>query len=377
MDASLIDAMHKRIYDDEFWFDSVIVVKNGYIVYEDYPSGNYNENSSHILHSATKSVTSMLIGTAIKNGFIEGVDSSVLDYFPDKTFANMSDAKQTITLEHILTMTPGLEWDEWSLPYDDLRNDLIASLMSGDIVQYLLDKPMVADPGEKWTYNTGCSNLLPHIIQRATNVSGITYARDYLFSPLGISSFAWRVVDGAPLGGHELFMRPRDMAKLGYLYLMNGTWDGQEIVTPDWVAESTKTHVDLDEKYPSWINDGYGYQWWTMKYDGWYYANGQDGQMICVLNDYNMVVVCTGYTKAGPYNAKDGPGPMIIRNYLIPAIERFTPHPTTTSRTEVPSYIFVLIFGIPAAVTVPLLAVRAFQKRSAQRTHDASCSPLN
>ena len=336
MDPDIIDEMNRTIYDEDYWFDSLIVVRNGYIVYEDYPSGEYNENSSHILHSATKSVSSMLIGTAIKEGFIEGVDTPILDFFPDRIFANMSEAKENITLKHILTMTPGLEWDEWSFPYEvgELRNDLMAALASGDIVQYLLDKPMVAEPGEEWTYNTGCSNLLPHIIQKTSNISGIAYTKEYLFNPLGITTFLWRVVNGAPLGGHELYMKPRDMAKLGYLYLMNGTWDGQEIVTEDWIAESTSTHVDLSEKYSWWLRDGYGYQWWTMKYENWYYANGQDGQMICVLDDYDMVVVCTGYSEIGPMNSKDGPGPIVIRDYLIPAIEEYDERLTNTSQTE-------------------------------------------
>ena len=336
MNSTILNEMNRTIYEDDYWFDSLIVVKNGYIVYEDYPSGDFNENKSHVIHSATKSVSSILIGTAIQQGFIDGVDSKILDYFPDKTFENMSPEKENITLKHILTMTPGLEWDEWSFPYDinEPRNDLMASLVSGDGVQYLLNKPIIANPGEEWIYNTGCSNLLTHLIQRTSNISGITYAKEYLFNPLGISSFVWKALNGAPLGGHELFMKPRDMAKLGYLYLMNGTWDGQEIVTEDWIEESTSTHVDLNEKYSWWLRDGYGYQWWTMKYEDWYYANGQDGQMICVLDDYDMVVVCTGYSEIGPMNSKDGPGPIVIRDFLIPAIQQFTEIPSTNTTTE-------------------------------------------
>ncbi len=136
MNPDIINEMNRTIYEEDYWFDSLIVVKNGYIVYEDYPSGDYNENTSHILHSATKSVSSMLIGTAIKEGFIEGVDTRILDFFPEKTFSNMSEEKENITLKHILTMTPGLEGDEWSFPYEGgkLKNDLMASLVAGDIM---------------------------------------------------------------------------------------------------------------------------------------------------------------------------------------------------------------------------------------------------
>ncbi len=355
MNSTIINEMNRTIEEEDYWFDSLIVVKNGYIVYEDYPSGNYNENMSHIIHSATKSVSSMIIGTAIRQGLIDNVDVKIMYYFPDKTFENMSPEKENLTLEHILTMTPGLEWDEWSYPYDDARNDLIASINSRDPVQYLLDKPMVAEPGEEWTYNTGCSNLLSFIIARVTNTTGTSYARENLFYPLGIKSFVWRVINDVPLGGHELFMKPRDMAKLGYLYLMNGTWDGQEIVTKEWIRESTKTHVELNEKYSWWLKDGYGYQWWTMKNEGWYYANGQDGQMICVLDDYDMVVVCTGYSEIGPMNSKDGPGPKVIRNYLIPAIQQFSGSASTNNTTETidPMSNYGIIIS---ALAIPIIA---------------------
>ncbi|MHA2423927.1 MAG: serine hydrolase domain-containing protein [Candidatus Thorarchaeota archaeon] len=354
MNSTIIDEMNSTIYEEDYWFDSLIVVKNGYIVYEDYPSGDFDANNLHIIHSATKSVSSMLIGTAIQQGFIDSVDTKILDYFPEMNFENMSPEKENITLRHIMTMTPGLEWDEWSYPYeaDELRNDLIASLASGDGVQYLLDKPMIASPGEEWVYNTGCSNLLTHLIQETSDMSGLTYANEYLFYPLGITRYLWVALNGAPLGGHELYMTPRDMAKLGYLYLMNGTWNGQEIVTCEWIEESTRTHVDLREAYSFWRRDGYAYQWWTMKNEGWYYANGQDGQMICVLDEYDMVVVCTGYSELGPMNARDGPGPVVIRNFLIPSIEMFNEEDTTAGGSD-----FLNDYGtILVATSIPIIA---------------------
>jgi CubicO group peptidase (beta-lactamase class C family) len=343
MSSEYLLKMNETIFEEGLWFDAVIIVKNGYIVYEEYPSGNYSSNSLHILHSATKSITSGLMGVAITQEYIDNVSEKILDFFPDKTFQNMSPEKESITLEHILTMTPGLEWDEWSYPYDDPQNDLIASLLSGDTVQYLLDKPIIYSAGEHWTYNTGCSNLLIKIIERATGMTGVDYVIDNLFGPLGITTFFWRPdSQGSILGGHELWLRPRDMAKFGFLYLNNGTWNGEQIISSDYVATSGDTYVGIYKWHPYWPGIGYGYQWWTDIKDHYYTANGQDGQMIYVIQNHDLVVVFCGYTETYPYNSLDGPGPRMLNDYILPAIEQFNDTTTiTTNSTESVSQILV------------------------------------
>ena len=276
--------------------DSVVVVRNGYIVFEEYPGGRYSKSMIHIIHSTTKSVISALIGIAIEEGYIDGIDQKMVDLFPERSIANLDSRKESITLEHMLTMTAGMEWDEWRYAYSDPQNHYIQSINSSDPVQYILDLPMATDPGEVWNYNGGTSDLLSALITKITGQDTLLFAREFLFDPLGVPVLAWnRINQGIRMGGGGLYLTPRDMAKFGYLYLHNGTWDGKQVVPADFVAESVKTQSFFSE------SSGYGYQsWWTLPQQGVYYAAGSDGQRIYVVPALDMVVVFTSYIPDNP-----------------------------------------------------------------------------
>lgn len=284
MDATALEAVYDDVEASGADVRSLLVVRHGYIVAEEYFTPQlYDVNNTHILFSVTKSVVSCLIGIAIDLGFIDNTSQLLLDFFPERTVANMSTWKEEITLEDVLMMRSGFQWDEDN--YDEY-NDFFAMRDSADWVQYVLDRPMAYEPGSTFYYNSGNSHLLAAIINVTTGMTPLSFADQYLFEPLGISQRAWTIdPQGINFGGSNLALRPRDMAKFGLLYLNNGTWDDSQIVSSEWVERSSSgpstpyTHVS------------YGYQWWIDDQHNWYSARGYNGQFIYVIGEQDIVVV--------------------------------------------------------------------------------------
>ena len=298
MDSTKLDQMMEYIENMDkggLPINSVLVVRHGHIVLEEYPQPDYDQDTAEDIRSTTKSFASALIGIAIEEGFIEGIEQKMVDLFPDRTIENLDSRKESITLEHMLTMTAGLEWNEWRYPYTDPRNDYLKALYSADPVQYVLDLPMMEEPGVRWNYNGGTSDLLSALITEATGYDTLSFAQEFLFGPLGISEVSWsQDRHGMYYAGFGLHLTARDMAKFGYLYLNNGMWDGEQIVPADFVAEAVKTQSFFSE------SSGYGYQsWWTYPQRGVYYAAGIYGQRIYVVPDLDMVVVFTASMSVG------------------------------------------------------------------------------
>ena len=252
---------------------------------------------------------------AIDQGLIEGVDEKALAYFPE--YAHLSDeGKDAITLEHLLTMTSGLEWNEMGLPYTNRGNDLIQLFWVSDPIEYILSKPVVHEPGTSWYYNGGGTNLLGEVIREATGSRMDAFAERYLFEPLGISDYEWDHINPEMIhASGNLRLRPRDMAKLGYLFLNDGIWQGKRVVSEEWIEESTKGHVKLGQ------SGAYGYQWWLKTYSAGsktvdsFYAAGWGGQKILVFPSLDMVVVFTG----GNYVEQD-PTDEIVTRHVLPAV---------------------------------------------------------
>ncbi|MFX1476324.1 MAG: serine hydrolase domain-containing protein, partial [Promethearchaeota archaeon] len=303
----------------DYAVDSVMVVRHGYVVLEEYLSV-YTETSLHTLQSVTKSIASILMGIAIHQGYITSVSERVVDFFPDLTIANMDERKEQLTLEHLLTMTTGFDWDEWTYGYDDIEhNNLAAMHASPDAVQYVLDRPMAYEPGEMWVYCSGASILLGEIVERATGQDLNAFARANLFDPLGIGPVVWyRAPGGYYHTGGGLFMTSRDMARIGYLMLNHGTWEGsQTILSPEYAATSTANLVQL----PVSNDFGYGFQWWYFLDFDIYFANGYYDQKIFVDPSRDLVVVFTCSIADGDYY----PANYLFLNYILPAIDDYTP----------------------------------------------------
>ncbi|MEE4193571.1 MAG: serine hydrolase [Anaerolineae bacterium] len=278
MDGQKLAAIAEYIEENNIAIDSVLVVKDGYIVGEYYFNG-YDQNELHVQYSVTKSITSALVGIALEEGSIENIDQTLVDFFPNQDFLDESSKK--ITLEQILTMRTGLDWTEGNSGY-------YALMAANDPVAYMLSLPVVEEPGNAFGYCSGCSFLLSAIVQESVGMNTADFAKEELFSPLGIDDFQWETLsNGIPNGGWGLYLTPRDMAKFGYLYLNEGLWNGQQIIPAAWVSASVEPVRPVSDTV------GYGYQWWIFPEDRIYAAQGLYGQKIFVIPETNMVVVIT------------------------------------------------------------------------------------
>ncbi|MFW9958898.1 MAG: serine hydrolase domain-containing protein [Candidatus Odinarchaeota archaeon] len=287
MSSAALDEMMQFIEDSGAPIRGLVVTRNGYIVKE-YYSSYYTVNSTHHIFSCTKSFTSTLIGIAIKEGFIDNVSQRVLGFFPEMTIENMDSRKGNMTIEHVLTMTTGLDWNEHNISYNDPSNMYNQMFGSDNPVQFFLDLPTMYDPGTHWVYTTGASHLLSAVIQKATNMSTRNFAEEYLFGPLNISIGGWNVdPQGINNGGTQLYISTRTMAKLGLLYLNNGTWNTREILSEDYVTQASSSHVGIN------AGTAYGYQWWIDTANDIFSARGSEGQYIFVAPEYNVVVAIT------------------------------------------------------------------------------------
>jgi CubicO group peptidase (beta-lactamase class C family) len=299
-----LDDMLEEIRSRGIGADSVTVVRDGYVVLNEYFS-TY-EGEPHIIYSCTKSVVSTLIGIAIEEGYIEGLDVRVLDLFPDRTAANMNDWKEKMTLRDLLTMTAGFDARD-SYLYD--WEGLTTMHESPDALQYVLDLPVIEEPGTRFEYTNGVSHLLSCIITETTGMSALEFGREHLFEPLGIHDVEWHTDSMDRNWGYSrIYITPHDMAKLGYLFLNAGQWDGTQIVPEEWVEEATTKHVDAT------ILDGYGYQWWVSR-NGYYSAVGYKGQFIHVVPDLDLVAVFTSRNEVDFDRILS-----LLETYVIPAV---------------------------------------------------------
>ena len=305
MDSALLAEMLGEIATGGF-IHSVLVVRNGYIVLDAY-FHPHTKGIKQDVADVTKSITSALVGIAIDQGAIDGVDQRVLDFFPDT--ADPDPKMEAMTIEHLLTMTTGLLWSR------TVASDSLDQMMGSDNwVQFVLERPMPKEPGGGMNYNSGASHLLSAITQKATGMTAISFAEKHLFEPLGIADVSWASdPQDVNNGGSGVFITQHDMAKFGYLYLNRGTWDGRELVPTEWVDASTERHTT----HPWWIP--YGYQWWVYP-AGPFAAMGQGGQVVFVVPEIDAVVVFTGGT--GPPTTL-WPSQVVTKdlldNFIIPA----------------------------------------------------------
>jgi CubicO group peptidase (beta-lactamase class C family) len=314
VDSEVLVRMFDYIEQQEAEVHAVLVVRNGYTVLEAY----YPPYGPHIRHSTAsvgKSFTGALVGIAIREGYIEGVDQKVADFFPGRSDFQDDPLKQAMTIEHLLTMTSGLDWPESAASYSSSGNIMNQMMRSSDWVRFVLDRPMATVPGAVFNYSSGASHLLSAIIQEATSERTFSFAQTYLFEPLGISSVSWPSdPHGIAFGAGGLRLTPRDMAKFGQLYLQGGVWNGKQIVPAKWVEASVARQVSAHG-----AASYYGYQWWV-RGNGIYAAHGYRGKRIFVIPDLEMVVVVTADLSGNLPS-------VLLSSFIIPAARSSEPLP--------------------------------------------------
>ncbi len=333
LDSNIIEDMYVNISNNYLLFHSILISRDGYIIHDEYledfkPSGKNSydlvndpylqqiHEDRHAIWSITKSVTSLLVGIAIDNGHINSVSQKLFDIFPDKwdpSFGN--ETKKDITIEHLLTMSSGLQWNEEQDAFVDWGPN-------GYTLTYILNKTLVHEPGTTFEYSTGSMDLLASILQNKTNMKLADYAQQYLFDPIGINSSDVEWLEGnwewgsgslpnISHGGFGIYITPRALTRIGELCLNMGNWNGTQVISEDWIQKASTTHI-IPADTESGIS--YGYLFWIR--DNFYSGVGAFGQQLSIIPDLDMVVTFTSnfYPDALPPYPSN-----MINYYIIPA----------------------------------------------------------
>lgn len=285
---------------DNLNIDSILVIKDNQLVFEQYFPGetvngtsvNYDKNTNHAVFSVSKSITSLAVGIAIDQGFIFSVDDAPVDYLSEHSDVLSVGEKANLTLNDSLSMQAGFTWNELT------GNSFQQFSQAADSVSFVVSQPLASTPGTSFTYNTGVTHMVGEVINGATGMNMDDYTNTHLFNDMNITNFSWnRHADGTVLAGSGLNITPRDMAKIGQLMLNEGAWNGSELVSADWVEQSTLPQANMTSTPTA---NGYGYFWWLRDFalennttTPAFFAAGYGGQYIYVLPELDMVVVFT------------------------------------------------------------------------------------
>ena len=307
---------------------AVLVVRRGKLALERYYDGEderwgdplgrvvFGPEVKHDLRSVSKSVVGLLYGIALDKGQVPALDQPLVDHFPAYPDLAADPDRRRITAAHALTMTMGLDWSE-DLPYSDPRNSESAMELAPDRYRYVLGRPIVSAPGERWVYSGGATALLARLIVQGSGQPLLDYARETLFAPLGITDAEWVAGrDGEAAAASGLRLRPRDLAKLGQVVLDRGRWGERQVVPADWLAESFEARAEVGGGLE------YGYQWWLgrLQTNGarWVAGFGNGGQRLAIFPGLDLAVV----VMAGRYNQAEAwklPVSVLV-DYVFPAL---------------------------------------------------------
>lgn len=267
---------------------SFVLIRNGFLISEHYFHGQ-SQDDLHDIRSATKTIVSTLIGVAIQNQFINSVDDKVIEYLPELKSVSGDSTINTITIEHLMNMASGIEWNEH-------KGDLLAWMNKTSPTSYLLSKDFVKEPGLQFNYNSATVHLLNLIIEASSEMTVMEFSNTYLFEPLGIKRIEWpKLKDGRPNGGFGIRIHPLDLAKIGQLFLNKGIWGNKRILSQDWIEAVMNPQMDLKKKFGALNDSKYGYLWWSGQYKSHkvYFALGYAGQFLAIIPSLKIIVCVT------------------------------------------------------------------------------------
>ncbi len=315
---------------------NILIFRNNKLVFEQYFQGNalnfniadlngeqmeYNRETDHFIASISKSVTSVIVGVAINMGYISDLNKKIIDYFPE--YADiLIDGKENITVENLLTMRCGLEFDENTFLYNDPRSDTYQMINSQDPLRYVLSKPLITTPGTEFHYNTGTTNILAAIIAKETGETFFNWANANFFDAMNIEGGKWSMMaNGVPLASGGLYLRARELSKIGLMFLNDGMWLGKQFIAANWIEKSVHEHVSVGNSF--FENTSYGYQWWisnltvNKKACKCYFGAGWGDQFLFVIPELELVVEFNsgnfaGAGKISPLN--------LLYDYILKAV---------------------------------------------------------
>lgn len=289
--------------------NAILVLKENYIVFEKYYN-DHNKNDLHPVMSITKSIISILIGIAIDKGYIKDVNEKILDFFPEYKSRDIDCLIRRVTIKDLLTMTSGILWQNRGM-----KEPLLDRMKrSKDWTEFILTLPIESNLVDRFLYNSSSSHLLSIIISKSTNMSAKEFSKKYLFSHLGIEDIKWETdPQGNSIGGYGLSLKPRDMAKIGQLYLNNGIWNNDNVLSGNWIKTSTIPYSNGNDI------GKYGYHWWISKDSRRhiYFALGYGGQYIINVPQKNTSVVIVSHVNRGRWNSPK----YLLDKYILPSIE--------------------------------------------------------
>ncbi|MET0222552.1 MAG: serine hydrolase [Tardiphaga sp.] len=269
--------------------DSLLVIRHGRIVL-DATYAPYNAGLPHVVNSVTKAITGTLAAIALKDGLLQSLDQPVMPFFADRIVTEPDARRSAITLQTLFDMTSGIDWEE---PFGGMPRSMIDMDRSRNQIDFVLNRPMAAAPGERFNYNSGGAHLVSAIVARVTGMTTEAYAAKKLFGPLGITAWTWRRdPQGISTGGYGLALHPQDMAKFGYLYLHGGAWDGQQLVPAEWVDKVNHAVVDMHTSFAPELR--YANFFWAVPERQLYWASGYHCQLVVVYPTLDLVAVTTG-----------------------------------------------------------------------------------
>ncbi|MFZ0546812.1 MAG: serine hydrolase [Candidatus Promineifilaceae bacterium] len=313
VDSQTLVEMYRAIDRQAINLHSLIIIRNGYIISEAY-FHPYTAENQHDIASVTKSVTATLLGIAVEQNIIKDIDQRVLSFYPDRYVENRDSRKEALALKHLLTLETGFECD--------LALTEMEMQQSGNWAAYLLNLPMANKPGKEWYYCSPATHLISVILEKSTGMHTREFANANLFKPLGIPEVQpaqWPSdPQGTSRGDIGLNLTPRDMAKLGLLYLQDGVWNGTRLLPEGWVSAASAEQADKGD------GTSYGYLWTTYPHQSHYAALGMGAQQLHIFPEQNIIVVVTA---ALPVYAESEEINSLLNDYILPAAISDTPLP--------------------------------------------------
>ena len=306
IDTALINRFFNKLNQEDHKIHSILLVRENMLLIEEYYSG-HDLNTLHDLRSTTKSIRALLMGIAIDKGYINSVDDPITRYLKEPIAEkNLDERKELITIRHLLTMSSGLDCNDWDSSSKGQEDKVYKKK---DWLQYTLDLPMINDPGTVSNYCSMGTVLISEIISQASGMTIQDFAQKYLFDKLDISRVDWGHTSNKEViaSGKRLYMTPRDLAKIGQLILNKGSWNGKQIISKVWIETATAPKTQI-------TGIDYGFLWWSIPLKSGdevflsKTATGNGGQYVMVIPELDLVAVFTG----GAYNSQDDKLPFAI-----------------------------------------------------------------